>query len=49
MGKGTTHAALPRQVVGLGATPVEWDQEVGAAVAVGNGQLGLAHLLARGL
>lgn len=47
--RGTTHAALPRQVVGLGAAPVEGDQEVGAAVAVGNGQLGLAHLLARGL
>lgn len=42
----TTYFALPRQKVGIRATPVERDQQVGAAVAVGHGELRSAHLLA---
>ena len=43
------YLALPRQVVLLVPAAVEGDQEVGARVAVGEGQAGGAHLLARGL
>lgn len=44
-----SYLALPREVVGLVATPVQRDEKVGAAVAVGHGQFGIAHLLASGL
>jgi hypothetical protein len=44
---GLVYLALPREVVRLVATPVEGDQEVGAAVAVCHGQLGRRHFLAR--
>ena len=42
----TAYLTLPRQKVGIHATPVERDQQVGAAVAVGHGELRGAHLLA---
>lgn len=40
------HLALPWQVVCLEAAPVEGDEEVGAAVTVGQRDLCVAHLLA---
>lgn len=43
-----TYLALPRHVVRVLAAPVERDEQVGAGVAVCDGQAGLAHLLARG-
>ena len=44
-----THLALPREIVRVDAAPVQRDQQVGATIAVGYGELGLAHLLAGGL
>lgn len=44
-----TYLALPREVVGLLAAPVQRDEQVRAAVPVGDGDLGIAHLIASGL
>lgn len=41
-----TNGALPRRVPGIAAALVERDEEVGAAVAVGQREAGLSHLLA---
>jgi len=43
------YLALPWQVVCLVATPVERHQEMGAAVSVGQRELGRRHFLARRL
>ena len=45
-GRIEAHCALPRQVVGVVSASVERNEEVGAAVAVGDGELGIPHLLA---
>lgn len=47
--RSTTYLALPRQVVCLEAAPVERNEQVCAAIAVGQRDLGIAHLLASGL
>lgn len=49
IGIGSTYLALPGQVVGLESAVVEWDEEVGAAVSVWEGQFRIAHLLAGSL
>jgi hypothetical protein len=41
-----SYLALPRHVEGLEATPIEGNQQVGAAVSVLHGELRIAHLLA---
>lgn len=46
MEKGKTYAALPRRVPRVPPALVERDEEVGAAVSVGDGEAGIPHLLA---
>jgi len=40
------HVALPGQVVGIVSASVKRDKKVGAAVTVGDGELGIPHFLA---
>lgn len=42
------YLALPREVVLLISAPIQWDQQVRAAIAVGKRETGGGHLLSRG-
>ena len=42
-----THCTLPRKVVVFISTPIQRDQDMGAAVTVGKRELGFTHLLSR--